>query len=142
MGIIWRIVRLGCQGFEGIGNQFFMLIRQHLKLGGQGWFSHNNGNAAVSPGHLQPAMVKVLGIRLEITGIQTLEIVAAELAYLMHNFILPAYLMGGVAIAIQLGAQILPVFGHAGGLRGRRAVALSGKRGLILAAGAIECRHA
>ena len=45
-------------------------------------------------------MVKVLGIRLEITGIQTLEIVAAELAYLMHNFILPAYLVGGVAIAI------------------------------------------
>ena len=87
-------------------------------------------------------MIKVLGIRFKISRIQALKVVAAKLTDLVHNFILPAHVMGGIPVSIQLRAQILPVLWHAGGLGGSCTVALTTKRGLVLAAGTIECCHA
>ena len=49
--------------------------------------------------------------------------------------------MSGIAVAIQLRAEVLPVLRHAGGLGGDYAITLMIKRCLILAAGPIECRH-
>ena len=118
-----------------------MIIGQNLKLGRQGWLFHNNGNATVRAGHLQPAVIQILCIRFEISRIEALEVVAAELADLVYNLILPTHVMSGIAVAIQLRAEVLPVLRHAGGLGGDYAITLMIKRCLILAAGPIECRH-
>ena len=50
-----------------------MIIGQNLKLGRQGWLFHNNGNATVRAGHLQPAVIQILCIRFEISRIEALD---------------------------------------------------------------------
>ena len=108
MGVIRHLLRWHLQPAKSELQKIVGVVRQMLKMRGEGRLAHQNGNTAIALGDFQPVAVQPpvfaqRAVMLKMRG--------AKLADLLGDFIAPGDLVLAVASAVQQITDVVPV-GH------------------------------